>query len=81
MANMLWTQVLGAMHLARIRVGMRQAAPGIPELFDVEPERVVQTCVASALAIVGAQPCPDSVSDSLACDTDGSKYAAVRPAG
>ena len=53
MANVLWTQVLGAMHLARIRVGVRSAAPGIPELFSVEPERVVETCVASALATVG----------------------------
>jgi AcrR family transcriptional regulator len=53
MANVLWTQVLGAMHLARIRVGVRSAAPGIPELFRVEPERVVETCVASALATVG----------------------------
>jgi AcrR family transcriptional regulator len=53
MANVLWTQVLGAMHLARIRVGVRSAAPGIPELFGVQPERVVETCVASALATVG----------------------------
>ena len=36
MANILWTQILGAMHLARIRVGMRQAAPGVPELFTVD---------------------------------------------
>ena len=55
MANVLWTQVLGTMHLARIRVGLRQAAPGIPELFVVSPEQVVQTCVASALATVGAR--------------------------
>jgi AcrR family transcriptional regulator len=55
MANVLWTQVLGAMHLARIRVGVRSAAPGIPELFGVKPERVVETCVASALATVGAR--------------------------
>jgi AcrR family transcriptional regulator len=55
MANVLWTQVLGAMHLARIHVGLRQAAPGIPELFAVAPERVVQTCVDSALATVGAR--------------------------
>ena len=41
------------MHLARIRVGVRSAAPGIPELFGVKPERVVDTCVASALATVG----------------------------
>jgi AcrR family transcriptional regulator len=55
MANVLWTQVLGAMHLARIRVGLRQAAPDIPELFAVAPERVVETCVDSALATVGAR--------------------------
>ena len=30
MANVLWTQVLGAMHLARIRVGVRQARAGDP---------------------------------------------------
>ena len=55
MANVLWTQVLGVMHLARIRVGVRQFAPGIPELFAIEPERVVRTCVDSVLATVGAQ--------------------------
>ncbi|MGI8921330.1 MAG: TetR/AcrR family transcriptional regulator [Solirubrobacteraceae bacterium] len=55
MANILWTQVLGAMHLTRIRVGVRQAAPGIPELFTIAPEQVVQTCVDSALATVRAR--------------------------
>lgn len=56
MANVLWTQILGAMHLARIRVGVRQAAPGIPELFTIAPEQVVQTCGAIALATVAARP-------------------------
>ena len=54
-ANIVWTQVLGTMHLARMGVGIRQAAPGIPALFEVEPERVVQTCVATALATAGAK--------------------------
>ena len=36
-ANVLWTQTLGTMHLARLRVGLRQAAPGIPALFTVRP--------------------------------------------
>jgi AcrR family transcriptional regulator len=54
-ANIIWTQVLGTMHLARMRVGIRQAAPGIPALFEVEPERVVRTCVATALATAGAR--------------------------
>src|SRR5919199_890489 len=54
-ANVLWTQCLGAMHLARIGVGVRQAAPGIPALFPLAPEQVVRSCVESALATVGAR--------------------------
>jgi AcrR family transcriptional regulator len=53
LANVLWTQVLGTMHLARIGVGVRQVVPGVPELFKVDGEHVVQTCVESALATVG----------------------------
>ena len=53
-ANMLWTQMLGAMHLARIRVGMKRAENGMPDLFGVEAEQVVQACVESALATVRA---------------------------
>jgi AcrR family transcriptional regulator len=55
MANLLWTQMLGAMHLARIRVGVRRSAPGVPELFSVPPERVVRSCIAAAIATVGAR--------------------------
>jgi AcrR family transcriptional regulator len=53
LANVLWTQTLGEMHLARIGIGLRQAAPGIPELFRIDPERLVASRVASVLAIVG----------------------------
>lgn len=53
-ANVMWTQMLGVMHLARIRVGVRQLAPGVPGLFAVEPEQIVRTCIASALATAGA---------------------------
>jgi AcrR family transcriptional regulator len=52
-ANVLWTQTLGTMHLARIGVGVQQV-DGQPGLFALEPERVVASCVASALATVGA---------------------------
>jgi len=52
MANYLWTSTLGAMHLARIRVGVRQGAQGMPVLFAVEPDDVVRTCVATAAAAV-----------------------------
>jgi AcrR family transcriptional regulator len=52
-ANVLWTQTLGTMHLSRIRVGLRQAAPGIPELFSISPPAVVETCVENALVTAG----------------------------
>jgi AcrR family transcriptional regulator len=54
-ANVLWTQALGVMHLARIRVGLRTAAPGFPALFPVTPERVVESCVNLTLSSVGAR--------------------------
>jgi AcrR family transcriptional regulator len=53
-ANVLWTQGLGLMHLARIRVGLRRTA-GEPELFTVAADDVVQSCVDIALALAGAQ--------------------------
>jgi AcrR family transcriptional regulator len=53
-ANVLWTQGLGLMHLARIGVGVRSVAPGLPGLFTVAPERVVRTCIDGALAVVVA---------------------------
>ena len=55
MASVLWTQAMGTMHLARLRVGVRQAAPGIPEMFKVTPEQIVRTCVDSALATMGVR--------------------------
>jgi AcrR family transcriptional regulator len=54
MANVLWTHGLGVMHLSRIQIGVRQAAPGVPELFKVTPEQIVDSCVRGALLLVGA---------------------------
>ena len=51
-ANVLWTQILGTTHLARIGVGIRQAAPGIPALFGVEREQLLTTCVQTTRAFV-----------------------------
>jgi AcrR family transcriptional regulator len=56
MANVLWTYGLGVMHLARIRVGVREEGPGVPALFKITPEEVVATCVRGALRQVGAAP-------------------------
>ncbi len=54
-ANVLWTQALGVMHLARIRVGVRQEAPGVPALFSISADQAVETCVSGALLLVGAR--------------------------
>jgi AcrR family transcriptional regulator len=51
-ASIIWTQILGAMHLARSRVGVVRSANGEPELFAIDPERVIRTCVTSAVASV-----------------------------
>jgi hypothetical protein len=55
MANVLWTQALGVMHLARIRAGVRQVAPGVPELFRISPEQAVESCVEGALLLTEAR--------------------------
>ena len=54
-ANVLWTQTLGTMHLARSGVGVKQVAPEIPALFAIAPERAIESCVATALAAAGAR--------------------------
>jgi AcrR family transcriptional regulator len=53
-ANQLWTSALGTMHLARIGVGVRLAAPGAPAVFAVDPQRVRQACIDAAVALVAA---------------------------
>jgi AcrR family transcriptional regulator len=50
-ANRLYTQVLGTMHLARIGVGVREAAPGVPDVFALAPEQVRLACIEDALAL------------------------------
>ena len=50
-----WADAFYMVRLGHIRVGIRQAAPGIPDLFAIKPEQVVETCVASALQAVGAR--------------------------
>ena len=51
-ANALWTQGLGLLHLARLGVGVRRSGAGATELFPVDAERIVRTCVANACAMV-----------------------------
>jgi len=51
-ANVLWTQTLGTMHLGRSRVGLRELGPGVPDLFRIDADRLVESCVTSAAALV-----------------------------
>ncbi len=58
-ANLLYTQTLGTMQLARIGVGVRAGARGGragPEMFAIDPRRVQEACIADVLASVGAAP-------------------------
>ena len=55
-ANHLYTQTLGTMQLARIGIGVRAGgAGGVPEMFEIEPRRVQEACIADVLAAVGAR--------------------------
>jgi AcrR family transcriptional regulator len=56
LANRLYTQVLGTMHLARIGLGVREAAPGVPGAFALDPERVRRACVEDALRLARSSP-------------------------
>ena len=56
LANRLYTQVLGTMHLARIGLGVREAAPGVPGAFALDPERVRRACVEDALVLARSSP-------------------------
>ena len=53
-ANHLWTAALGALHLARLGVGVRAGAQGVGEPFPIEPATVRAAVVAAALAIASA---------------------------
>ena len=57
-ANRLYTQVLGTMHLARIGLGVNEAAPGVPGAFPLDPETVRRACVADGLALASAATRP-----------------------
>jgi hypothetical protein len=58
-ANRLYTHVLGTMHLARIGLGVRQAAPGVPDTFRLDPEQVRAACVEDAMATARVRDASD----------------------
>jgi AcrR family transcriptional regulator len=52
LANYLYAQGLGAMHLARVGAGVRVLAPGVPQMFPIDPQDVVRTAVEGTFAYV-----------------------------
>ena len=54
-ANRLYAQTLGTMHLARVGAGVLGGANGLPGTFAIDAERVRDACVADALAAVGVR--------------------------
>jgi AcrR family transcriptional regulator len=58
LANHLYAQGLGAMHLARVAAGVRELAPGVPQMFPVDPKDVMRTAVDTTFAYVLA-PAPN----------------------
>ena len=52
MANHLYSTGLGAMHLARVGVAVRELAPGVPQMVPVDPADVARLAVETALAAV-----------------------------
>jgi AcrR family transcriptional regulator len=54
LANYLYAQGLGAMHLARIGAGVKVLAPGVPQVFAIDPEQVVRTAVEATFAHLSA---------------------------
>jgi AcrR family transcriptional regulator len=53
-ANYLYAQGLGAMHLARVGAGVRMLAPGVPQMFPIDPADVVRTAVEGTFAFIMA---------------------------
>jgi AcrR family transcriptional regulator len=53
-ANYLYAQGLGAMHLARVGAGVRMLAPGVPQMFPIDPGEVVRTAVEGTFAHIMA---------------------------
>jgi AcrR family transcriptional regulator len=54
-ANRLYAQTLGTMHLARVGAGVLGAADALPGTFAIDAQRVRDACVADALAAVGVR--------------------------
>jgi AcrR family transcriptional regulator len=67
LANLLYSQGLGAMHLARVAAGVRELAPGVPQIFPVDANDVMQNAIDMTfkhVLIPGADSQGDAVSET-----------------
>jgi AcrR family transcriptional regulator len=86
-ANHLYAQALGAMHLARVRTGVRElnGTSGIPEPFPIDPERVGGVVMAVAFATVMAPEAAEAAAknggSNGGASNGGASAAAPRPNG
>lgn len=55
-ANRICVQMLGTMHLARARLGVREIAPGVGEAFEIDTAPMREACVSDALMLASASP-------------------------
>jgi hypothetical protein len=44
------------MHLARVSAGVRELAPGVPQMFPVDPKDVMRTAIDTTFAYVLSPP-------------------------
>jgi AcrR family transcriptional regulator len=50
-ANRIYTQALGTMHLARVAAGVRRDAAGVAEVFAIDPEQIAEACAEDAMVL------------------------------
>jgi AcrR family transcriptional regulator len=69
LANLLYAQGLGAMHLARVSAGVRELAPNVPQIFPVDAKDVMDNAIdmtfKHVLATSANGHAPDSVPSSV----------------
>jgi hypothetical protein len=65
------------MHLARVGAGVRVLAPGVPQMFPIDPQEVVRTAVEGTFAYILA---PESNGNSKKARSTKSRSTKARSA-
>jgi AcrR family transcriptional regulator len=77
-ANYLYAQGLGAMHLARVGAGVRVLAPGVPQMFPIDPQEVVRTAVEGTFAYILAPQSNGNSKKASAAKASGTKSRSTK---